>query len=32
MLKETDDKLISGLFAKYRQMMFKIAMGHSDHN
>ena len=27
MSKETDDKLISKLFAEYRQMMFKIAMG-----
>lgn len=27
MSKETDDILINGLFAKYRQMMFKIAMG-----
>lgn len=27
MSKETDDKLISALFAEYRQMMFKIAMG-----
>lgn len=27
MSKETDDKLTSELFAEYRQMMFKIAMG-----
>lgn len=27
MSKETDDKLLTGLFAEYRQMMFKIAMG-----
>ena len=27
MSKETDDKLLSGLFAEYKQMMFKIAMG-----
>lgn len=27
MSKEMDDKLLTGLFAEYRQMMFKIAMG-----
>lgn len=27
MSKETDDKLISGLFKEYRQMMFNIALG-----
>ena len=27
MSKKSDDKLISKLFAEYRQMMFKIAMG-----